>query len=69
MKHFAKNLLDHEIFRSMVSWATKLFLKNLFLKKAFLLGVFRKVRTLRIHILDPPTTVRAHTILPYTSSP
>ena len=29
MKYFPKKLLGHEIFRSMVSWATKLFLKNL----------------------------------------
>ena len=29
MKYFSKKLLGHEIFRSMVSWATKIFLKNL----------------------------------------
>ena len=29
MKYFLKKLLGHEIFRSMVSWATKYFLKNL----------------------------------------
>ena len=29
MKYFLKKLLGHEIFRSMVSWATKFFLKNL----------------------------------------
>ena len=29
MKHFLKKLLGHEIFRSMVSWAMKHFLKNL----------------------------------------
>ena len=29
MKYFPKELLGHEIFRSMVSWATKFFLKNL----------------------------------------
>ena len=29
MKYFLKKLLGHEIFRSMVSWATKNFLKNL----------------------------------------
>ena len=29
MKYFRKKLLGHEVFRSMVSWATKLFLKNL----------------------------------------
>ena len=29
MKYFPKKLLEHEIFRSMVSWATKYFLKNL----------------------------------------
>ena len=29
MKYFLKKLLVHEIFRSMVSWATKFFLKNL----------------------------------------
>ena len=29
MKYFAKNLLGHEIFSSMVSWATKFCLKNL----------------------------------------
>ena len=29
MKYFSKKLLGHETFRSMVSWATKYFLKNL----------------------------------------
>ena len=29
MKYFLKKLLDLEIFRSMVFWATKNFLKNL----------------------------------------
>ena len=29
MKYFLKKLLGHEIFRSMVSWATKNVLKNL----------------------------------------
>ena len=29
MKYFLKKLLGHEIFRSMVSWGTKMFLKNL----------------------------------------
>ena len=29
MNYFLKKLMDHEIFRSMVSWATKEFLKNL----------------------------------------
>ena len=29
MKYFPKKLLGHEIFRSMVSWATKDFLKDL----------------------------------------
>ena len=29
MKYFPKKLLGHEIFRSIVSWATKYFLKNL----------------------------------------
>ena len=29
MKYFLKKLLGHEIFRSMVSWTTKNFLKNL----------------------------------------
>ena len=29
MKCFMKKLLDHEIFRCMVSWATNYFLKNL----------------------------------------
>ena len=29
MKYFLKKLLGHEIFRSMVSWAKKFFLKNL----------------------------------------
>ena len=29
MKYFMKKLLDHEKFRSMVSWALKIFLKNL----------------------------------------
>ena len=29
MKYFRKKLLGHEVFRSMVSWATKFFLKNL----------------------------------------
>ena len=29
MKYFLKKLLSHEIFSSMVSWATKIFLKNL----------------------------------------
>ena len=28
MKYFLKKLLGHEIFKSMVSWATKIFLKN-----------------------------------------
>ena len=30
MKYFLKKLIDHEIFRPMVSWATKRFLKNLY---------------------------------------
>ena len=30
MKYFLKKLMGHEIFRPMVSWATKLFLKNLY---------------------------------------
>ena len=29
MKYFLKKLLGHEKFRSMVSWATNFFLKNL----------------------------------------
>ena len=29
MKYFLKKLLGHEIFRCMVSWATKIFLENL----------------------------------------
>ena len=29
MKYFLKKLLGHEIFRSMVSWGTKIFWKNL----------------------------------------
>ena len=29
MKYFLKKLLGLEIFRSLVSWATKIFLKNL----------------------------------------
>ena len=29
MKYFMKKLLGHEIFRSMVYWVTKYFLKNL----------------------------------------
>ena len=29
MKYFLKKLLLHEMFRSMVSWATKIFLKKL----------------------------------------
>ena len=29
MKYFPKQLLGYEIYRSMVSWATKRFLKNL----------------------------------------
>ena len=29
MKYFLKKLLGHEIFRSMVSWITKNFLKKL----------------------------------------
>ena len=29
MKYFAKKLLGHEIFRSMISWATKLFMKRI----------------------------------------
>ena len=29
MKYFLEKLLGHEIFRFMVSWATKNFLKNL----------------------------------------
>ena len=29
MKYFLKKLLGHEVFRPMVSWATKIFLKNL----------------------------------------
>ena len=29
MKYFLKKLLGHELFTSMVSWATKYFLKNL----------------------------------------
>ena len=29
MKYFREKLLDHEIFSSMVPWATNLFLKNL----------------------------------------
>ena len=29
MKYFLKKLLSHEIFSSMVSWATKIFFKNL----------------------------------------
>ena len=29
MKFFSKKFLGHEIFRSMVSWATKIVLKNL----------------------------------------
>ena len=29
MKYFLKKLMGHEVFRSMVSWATKYFLKNL----------------------------------------
>ena len=29
IKYFAKKLLGHDIFRSMVSWTTKYFLKNL----------------------------------------
>ena len=29
MKYFSKEILVHEIFRSMVPWATKYFLKNL----------------------------------------
>ena len=29
MKYFPKKLLCHEVFRSMVSWAAKLFLKDL----------------------------------------
>ena len=29
MKYFQKKLLDHEIFTPMVSWATKVFGKNL----------------------------------------
>ena len=29
MKYSLKKLLGNEIFRSMVSWATKIFLKNL----------------------------------------
>ena len=29
MKYFLKKLLGHEIFSSMVSWATKNFFKNL----------------------------------------
>ena len=29
MKYFLKKLMGHEIFRSVVSWATKYFLKNL----------------------------------------
>ena len=28
-KYFLKKLLGHEIFRSLVSWATNVFLKNL----------------------------------------
>ena len=28
IKHFLKKILGHEIFRSMISWATKYFLKN-----------------------------------------
>ena len=36
MKYFLKKLMGHEIFMSMVSWTTKLFLKNLkiFLKNS-----------------------------------
>ena len=30
MKYFLKKLMGHEIYRSMVSWATKYFLKNLY---------------------------------------
>ena len=29
IKYFSKKLLGHEIFRSMISWATKCFLKKL----------------------------------------
>ena len=29
MKYFLQKLLGHEIVRSMVSWATKIFLENL----------------------------------------
>ena len=28
MKYFPRKVLDHEIFRSMVSWAAKIILKN-----------------------------------------
>ena len=34
MKYFLKKIMGHEIFRSMVSWATKNVLKNLLIPPA-----------------------------------
>ena len=49
MKYFSKQLLDHEIFRSMIFWATKFFFEK-FVKPPGLPSYIYNVRSLTLTI-------------------